>query len=161
MMNSPTIRLCHWISLVMALLLAGLPLHSRAGDTLYVVVSANSTVQSMTQKELLALYTGRVRTYSNGQVATPLDQKRDSPARESFYLHLAGMDIARINSYWARLHFTGQVQPPQALADDAAVMQKLRADPTAIGYLTRPPRDPALRELLRLPQQPEPDRRPD
>lgn len=61
------------------------------------------------------------------------------------------MDIARINSYWARLHFTGQVQPPRAVEDDGAVVQRLRADPSAIGYLTREPQDGAVRVVLRLP----------
>jgi hypothetical protein len=99
----------------------------------------------------LALYTGRTRSLPNGEAARPLDQARDSAARAMFYQALTGMDLARINSYWARLHFTGQVQPPQAVADDAAVIARLRQDPSSIGYLTQEPSDPALRVVLRLP----------
>lgn len=120
-------------------------------DTLYVVVSAHSPVRSMAQKEVLALYTGRTRTLPGGDPASPLDQQRDGAARASFYQALTGMDIARINSYWARLHFTGQVQPPQAVGDDNAVIARLRVDPSAIGYLTREPQDPTVRVVLRLP----------
>lgn len=61
------------------------------------------------------------------------------------------MDIARINSYWARLHFTGQVQPPLTVGDDTAVIQRLRADPNAIGYLTQEPTSANVRIVLRLP----------
>ncbi len=137
--------------LAAALLLCGLLGSARASPSLWVVVSAESPVRTITQKEVLALYTGRTRAFAGGEPATPLDQRRDGPAREAFYQALTGMDIARINSYWARLHFTGQVQPPQPLSDDSAVVQRLRADPLAIGYLTREPQDAGLRVLMRLP----------
>lgn len=136
-----------------ALLLALAPWsgHALAADTVYVVVSTQSPVRAVTQKDVLALFTGRSRTLPGGIVATPLDQQRDGAMRASFYQALAGMDIARIDSYWARLHFTGQVQPPQALGDDASVIRRLLADPTAIGYVAREPSDPQLRVVLRLP----------
>lgn len=122
-----------------------------ASETLYVVVSAQSPVRSLTQRDVLALYTGRTRTFPSGELATPLDQERAGQARGAFYQALTGMDIARINSYWARLHFTGQVQPPQAVADDSAAIQRLRTDPSAIAYLTREPQDASVRVVLRLP----------
>ena len=111
---------------------------------LYVVVSAKSPRTTLTRKELLALYTGRVRTLGDGRPATPLDQRSDSEAREAFYRALTGMDIA------ARLHFTGQVQPPVALGDDSDVIRTLQSDPLAVGYLTRKPADASLRVVLDL-----------
>ncbi|RZI65811.1 MAG: hypothetical protein EOP13_31365 [Pseudomonas sp.] len=122
-----------------------------AADSIYVVVSTQSSVRSLSQKEVLALYTGRARALPDGEVAMPLDQPRDSATRAEFYQMLTGMDIARINSYWARLHFTGQLQPPPAVGDDAAVIQRLRGDPNAIGYVTREPSNSAVRVVLRLP----------
>lgn len=128
-------------------------LHGRAfaGDTLYVVVSAQSEVHELAKKDVLALYTGHTRLFPNGQPAVALDQFRDGPARAAFYQALTGMDIARINSYWARLHFTGQVQPPQVAGDDEAVLARLRADPRALGYLTEEPKSASVRVVLRLP----------
>ncbi len=122
-------------------------------QTLYVVVSAKSPWRTLTAKEVLALYTGRVRTLGDGVLATPLDQHRDGASREAFYRALTGLDIARINSYWARLHFTGQVQPPAAVGGDAEVAQRLLANPTAVGYMSQEPQDPNLRVALRLPVQ--------
>lgn len=119
-------------------------------QSLYVVVSAKSPRTALTRKELLALYTGRVRTLGDGSPATPLDQRSDGDVREAFYRALTGMDIARINSYWARLHFTGQVQPPAAIGDDSDVIRKLLSDPLAVGYLTQKPADASLRVVLNL-----------
>lgn len=142
---------CVRLAVALALVFVCSPMPVRAADSLYVIVSAQSSVRSLTQKEVLALYTGRARTLTDGELVTPLDQPRDSMVRAEFYQLLTGMDIARINSYWARLHFTGQVQPPPAVGDDAAVIQRLRADPSAIGYVTREPGNPAVRVVLRLP----------
>ena len=122
-----------------------------AADTIYVVVSSQSPVRALAQKDVLALYTGRTRTVPGGEAATPLDQQRDGTVRADFYQALTGMDIARINSYWARLHFTGQVQPPQAVGDDGAVIQRLRVDPGAVGYVVHEPQTSAVRVVLRLP----------
>jgi hypothetical protein len=123
---------------------------SEPTDAVYIVVAAQSTVTAMTQPELLALYTGRSRALANGMVAVPFDQERDGQARATFYRFLTNMDLARINSYWARLHFTGQVQQPQIAGDAAAMAQRLRADPQAIGYLIQPPQDASLRIVFRL-----------
>ena len=137
--------------MALSLAVAGSPAPALAADTIYVVVSAQSPVRAVAQKDVLALYTGRTRTLPGGEAATPIDQQHDGAARADFYQALTGMDIARINSYWARLHFTGQVQPPRTVEGDLAVIQRLRADPTAIGYLTREPQDGSVRVVLRLP----------
>ena len=150
MMSSPNLTPMRAL-LVLAMALCSIPGRSIAADTLYVVVSAQRPVQALTQRDVLALYTGRTRTLPSGEVVTPLDQQRDGAVRAAFYQALTGMDIARINSYWARLHFTGQVQPPQIVADDNAAIQRLRADPSGIAYLSREPQDPAVRVVLRLP----------
>lgn len=132
-------------------LLWSLPWTAQGAEPLYVVVAAQHPAKSLQQKEVLALFTGRSRTLADGTPATPIDQQRDGAARAAFYLALTGMDMARINSYWARLHFTGQVQPPTALSDDASVIRRLHSDATAVGYLTQEPTDPAVRVVLRLP----------
>lgn len=150
MMSSPNFKAMRAL-LVLAVALCSVPGRSVAADSFFLVVSARSPVEALTQRDVLALYTGRTRTLPSGETATPLDQPRDGAVRAAFYQALTGMDIARINSYWARLHFTGQVQPPQIVADDNAAIQRLRADHSGIAYLSREPQDPAVRVVLRLP----------
>jgi len=122
---------------------------AKEGDLFIVVNSANS-LRSISKKELLALYTGRNRYFSDGSLAQPFDQARDSALREIFYNTLTGMDLAQINSYWARLLFTGRVQPPQTLADDAALQAEVKRNRQAIAYLGREPSDSDLRVVMVL-----------
>jgi len=120
-----------------------------AGE-LYVVVNADSTVKTLTPREVVSLFTGRTRAFPSGDLAQAFDHPSSSAVREAFYMTLTGMDLARVNSYWARLQYTGQVQPPTKLADDSAVVERVRKDRRGIGYLTTRPQDPALRVVLVL-----------
>jgi hypothetical protein len=46
--------------------------------------------------------------------------------------------------------FSGQNLPPQALPDEAAVIDALKRNPNALGWLTKEPVDKQLRTLLVL-----------
>lgn len=119
-----------------------------AGAPLYVVVNASNPIQKLAVRDAVALYTGRTRTFPDGREAVAYDQAETSAVRAEFYRSLTGMDLARINSYWARLRFSGQVQPPRMLNDDGQVAATVRADPNAVGYLRSAPTDPALKVVL-------------
>lgn len=125
------------------------PATARDGE-LFVVVHSANPLRTIGKKELIALYTGRSRQFPDGSLAEPLDHPRDSALREAFYASLTGMDLAQINSYWARLLFTGRVQAPQALADDAALLAELKRNRRAIAYLSREPGEGDLRVLMVL-----------
>lgn len=122
----------------------------RAAD-IYVVVAADNTHwQGVSQKDVVALYMGRSRTLPTGDAVTVFDLPNDSPVREVFYSALTGMTPAQVNSYWSRLIFTGRTLPPPSVANEQAMVDKLRRTPNAVGYLSRTPSDPALRTLLVL-----------
>lgn len=117
----------------------------------YVVVPAASSVQKMSQKELVDLYMGRSRAFPDGTFALPFDLPRDDPGRATFYKALTGMDLAQINSYWSRLMFSGQTLPPQPLPGEAAMTDLVRRNPSAVGYvLQEPAPDKGLRVVLVL-----------
>jgi len=117
---------------------------------IYVVVNAANPVQAMTRKDALNLFMGRTRAFTTADFAAPFDLPRDHAVRDQFYLLLTGMGPAQVNSYWARLTFTGQTLPPQAVADEAALVEAVHRNPAAIGYLSREPADKGLRVVLVL-----------
>ncbi len=129
----------------------GLPLASRPAQAdIYLVVQAANPVKSLTQKEAVDLYTGRSRAFSNGDMAIMFDLPRDSGQRASFYQALTGMNLAQINSYWARLMFSGQTMPPQILPNEQVMVDIVRRNPNALGYLSQEPSDKSLRTVLVL-----------
>jgi hypothetical protein len=115
-----------------------------------LVVAQGSSVQTLAKSQAVGYFTGRLRTLPNGEAVQPLDLPPDHPARATFYRLLTGMSLAQINSYWARLVFSGQIQPPQVVDSEAAMAKALRSNPRAIGYVVDTAEDGKLRVVLTL-----------
>jgi hypothetical protein len=60
------------------------------------------------------------------------------------------MTQAQLNSYWSRLMFTGQVMPPQTIGSEAAMLEMVRRNPGAIGYVGQEPQDKGVRVVLTI-----------
>lgn len=133
--------------LAILLLLIG---SAKAGADVVVVVNAANPIRTMAAADIAALYLGRTRVFPGGEFALVFDQQRDSPVRERFFRQVAGMSLGQVNTYWSRLMFSGQETPPVAMPNEQAVIDVVRRNPGAIGYLSLPPRDPALRVVLHI-----------
>lgn len=136
-------RLTPWLLAAALALPAG-----AARAEFFIVANASNPQRALTVKEALDLYTGRARTFANGDFALVFDLPRDHPQRAAFYQALAGMSPAQLNSYWSRLMFSGQVMPPQALPDEGAMTDLVRRNPSALGWLSKEPSDKQIRVLL-------------
>ncbi|WP_404463212.1 phosphate ABC transporter substrate-binding protein [Vreelandella aquamarina] len=102
---------------------------------LVVVVSADAALSRIQRQELKDLYL-ESRTPLPGQARiTPLDQSERSRERSEFYQRYIEKTPAQLRTHWARLIFTGRGQPPQALSNSQAVVERLIRDPYALGYI--------------------------
>lgn len=128
---------------------------THAHANFYVVVQTGNPQPALTQKQAVDLFMGRNRAFANGDVAQVFDLPRDNPLHGAFYQALTGMSPAQVNSYWSRLMFSGQSLPPKALADEAAMVDMVRRNPKALGWLSKEPTDKALRVLLELKDPPQ------
>jgi len=135
---------------VLALILTAMPVCAR-GD-IFVIVNAANPVAALSQKEVLDIYMGRKRAFPSGEYVLSFDQARDGVVREQFYRMLTGMSLSQVNGYWSRLMFTGQLLPPQPLPDDSAVLDVVRRNTGAIGYVETPPSDNSVTVILVLKQ---------
>lgn len=115
-----------------------------------VVVAAGSPLPTLSRSQAVGYFTGRMRNLPGGELVQPLDLPTSHPLRERVYRLLTGLGPAQMNSYWARLSFSGQMQPPQVVDTEAVMLRSLRDNPRAIGYLAKPPEDDRLRVLLVL-----------
>lgn len=120
-----------------------------AGEPI-IAVAAASPLSTLSRAQAVAYFTGRQRALPTGEPVQPLDLPAAHPLRERFYRLLTGLGPAQMNSYWARLSFSGQMQPPQVVDTEAAMLRSLRDNPCAIGYLPRLPEGERLRVLLVL-----------
>lgn len=107
-----------------------------------VVVSASSSIASLTQGQVRQLFNGQLRKVS-GETVKPLDLPNGSDTRDSFYQQVTGKSAEQMKSYWARMIFTGRGMPPREVSSEREMGMLLGSDPGFVGYLeeTRVPSD--------------------
>lgn len=131
-------------TLLCAVLLA--PTFARAD--IAVIVNAANPVKQLSVQQVSDLYLGRARAFPGGEYALVFDLPREDALREKFFTKLAGMSPQQVNAYWSRLMFTGQVLPPQPMPNDRAVLDIVRRNPGAIGYVKADEIDASVRVVL-------------
>jgi ABC-type phosphate transport system substrate-binding protein len=115
-----------------------------------VVVSAKSSVASLSEDQVADVFLGRAGSFPSGEEATPVDQPEDSPLRAEFYRDCTGKSASQLRAYWSRLIFTGRAQPPRELEGAAAIKRYLQARPTGIAYIDRKDVDASVKVVLSL-----------
>ena len=120
--------------LPLLLLLCALALPARA-EHITIIAHTDSPIGKLTPNEISALYLGRRVAGEYSERIVVIDHPRDSHMRNLFFQSLNGMNLSRVNAYWARLQFSGQMQPPVALPDSQSVLEYVRKNRLAIGYV--------------------------
>ncbi len=115
-----------------ALLLAGAL--AWAGEPV-VVVGADSRVEKLTRDEVINLFMGRQKRLPGGVLAVPLQQAQPETVRARFYQLLVDKDLAEINTYWARLFFSGQAQPPELAGSAKDLLKRVARTPGAVAII--------------------------
>jgi hypothetical protein len=104
---------------------------------LVVIVNPASKVETLSRAQALDIFLGRYRKLPSGSTAMPLDLRDNAPERAQFYLNLAHMDTAAVQSYWARLVFSGKASPPFQVDDPLTAIELVATNPNAIAYVDR------------------------
>ena len=131
-------------------LLAVLLASTFAHADLAVIVNVANPTRQMSVQQVADLYLGRTRAFASGEFALILDLPREAPQRERFFARIANMNLQQTNSYLSRLLFTGQMLPPQVQADDRAMIEAVRRNPAAIGYVSAESADASVRVVQTL-----------
>ena len=120
-----------------------------AGDIVVIVNQSNSTAE-LSQRDLIDLYMGKNLAFPDGDSADTYDLDMGSEVREHFYRSLVNKSVAQVNAYWARLLFTGRVKPPKEVTDSRAIIELVRTNPSAIGYIDSNYLDASVKEVYRI-----------
>ena len=109
------------------------------------VVSAKSSIQSLSKNDISDIFLGRKIRFPNGQQAVPLDLQVGSVSRDEFYTSVVGMSAVQLKAHWSKIIFTGRGKPPKAIADGVALRKLIASDVQSIGYIDRELVDDSVR----------------
>jgi ABC-type phosphate transport system substrate-binding protein len=99
-----------------------------------VIVNESVSTRSLTQKELMDIYTLNRAHWDDGSRISVFDMK-SGKAKDSFLAHV-GMTEDELKRIWLRKQFTGKARPPRALATEEEVIEHVSRTPGAIGYVS-------------------------
>jgi ABC-type phosphate transport system substrate-binding protein len=100
-----------------------------------VIVNADNPVASITSQTAQDFFMGKSKKWSDGTPAAPVDQLEKSAVRASFSQDVLKKKVEAVKSYWLTIIFSGRGTPPVELKSDAAVLEAVRKDRGAIGYI--------------------------
>ncbi|WP_404343529.1 phosphate ABC transporter substrate-binding protein [Pseudoalteromonas mariniglutinosa] len=82
------------------------------------------------------IYTGKEKSFSNGNKVIPLSQEANSAVTEEFNSKVLSKTSSQLKAYWSKLIFTGKGTPPKELESDAEVIKMVAANPDTIGFVS-------------------------
>ncbi|WP_158969738.1 hypothetical protein [Paraglaciecola sp. L3A3] len=108
---------------------------AQSAEELVVVVNKNNPTDKLTKSEVIDIFMGKYIAYPNGDSASPLELEDNNRIKEIFYQNLIGRSLASVNSYWARLKFTGHARTADIVTSEENVVALINSTNSAIGYI--------------------------
>jgi ABC-type phosphate transport system substrate-binding protein len=100
-----------------------------------VIVNADNPATSISSQNAQDFFLGKSKKWSDGTAAVPVDQLEKSAVRAEFSQAVLKKKVEAVKSYWLTIIFSGRGTPPVELKTDAAVLEAVRKDRGAIGYV--------------------------
>lgn len=101
-----------------------------------VIVNSGNSTDSISKGDLAKIFMKKSSSFPNGTKAEPVDQNEDSPVRAAFSEDVLGKKVSAIKSFWQKQIFSGRGTPPDILDTDGDVIEFVKRNPGAVGYIS-------------------------
>jgi ABC-type phosphate transport system substrate-binding protein len=101
-----------------------------------VIVNSSRGASEMTKQHVSDLFMKRTAQWEDGSPVVPVDLAADNPVRELFSKEVHGKAPAAVKSYWNQQVFSGRAVPPVENTTDTEVIDFVRRNKNAIGYVS-------------------------
>ena len=113
----------------------GLMLLSFGSQALSVIVHPSNTAV-LTKSDIADIFLGKKLEFENGETIKPVSLGEENEVTLNFVDSVLNKTPAQLKSYWARLIFTGQGEPPVAVDSEQQLLEIVASDPNAIGFVS-------------------------
>ena len=121
---------------------------STAYADIVVVVSAKSSVASLTKEQVSDIYLGKSQDLGGGSAV--LFDLPDGSVKDGFYEKATGRSLSQVKATWSKLLFNGKGIPPKEIANANDLKKAISENPHAIGYLDSGAVDGSIKVVLKL-----------
>lgn len=109
-----------------------------------VIVSSGSSA-SPDKDQVANLFLGKDKSL------TAYDLAEWDAAKDGFYADVVSRNESQMKAYWSSLVFTGKGKPLPTVDSQAAMVEKVASDPSAIGYVSSEAVTDSVKVLFTIP----------
>jgi len=124
-----------WSASLLITVCLALLLISQASAGVTVIVSPDSNLEALSRSKIKAIFLGKVKKLPNGDIARPANQENKSSVFDAFNKKVLGKNSGKVLKYWAARVFSGKGTPPRVIKGDQAMIDFIRSEKGAIGYI--------------------------
>jgi ABC-type phosphate transport system substrate-binding protein len=114
------------------------------------IITNLSNTEITSKKDVESFFLGMKTFWDNGEKALVVIQPGDHIACQKFNDLLLQKNNVRFKSHWSRLIFAGRAEPPVELGNNEKVLEYIKRNPNAIGYVDLQSVDDDVRILFIL-----------
>jgi ABC-type phosphate transport system substrate-binding protein len=118
-----------------------------AQNDIKIIVNKSNTVDNLSEKEVSDLFLKKKLYWKDKMKANPVDQGKDSKTRNEFSKKIHGKSSAAINAYWQKQIFAGRNVPPPEKQSDSTVIEYVKNNKGAIGYVSASAKTNGVKEI--------------
>jgi ABC-type phosphate transport system substrate-binding protein len=108
----------------------------RRGSAFVVVVNDQNGSDTVSRTIVSRFFLKKAARWDNGAAVLPVDLPANSPIRDAFSREVLAKSVSSIRAYWQQQIFSGRDVPPPEKGDDAAVLEFVQSNPSAIAYVS-------------------------
>jgi ABC-type phosphate transport system substrate-binding protein len=109
-----------------------LSLNSFAEVSVIVNTANNDTIDATLVKKI---YLGKAKSFPSGGKVNVFTLSSNMPETEHFRKNALNKSNSQFKSYWSKLTFTGKGTPAKELSSPAEIINAVKNDPNAIGFI--------------------------
>ena len=137
-------------TVIFSLILLITPLASWGDGKLAVIVSASSSLDSLSKNEVARIFRRKTRLHKSGFSWIPTNMPPNHPLRQQFSRLLFSQSPMEMQDFWNAQYFHG-ILPPRVVTSEEAMLRFVANTPGALGYVLTCHLDDRVKTVLTLP----------
>lgn len=122
--------------LLFCIVLISSHLYAQGSYSFKIVVNKDNPVSSLSKNQINKLFLKKTSKWDDGKKVLPADLSNSSKIRANFSKLILGKPVSSIKAYWQQRIFTGRGVPPVEKDNDREVLNYIKANPNAVGYVS-------------------------
>ncbi|MEJ2054407.1 MAG: substrate-binding domain-containing protein [Calditrichaceae bacterium] len=112
-----------------------------------VIVNSENKIDNISKNRLNNIFMKKVTQWSDGDRILPVNLDAESYVRKAFSKSIHNKDVDAVQAYWRKQIFSGSSIPPVEKMNTSQVIDYVKNNPGAIGYISSKSKADGVKEI--------------